>query len=117
MKKDGVWVFNVRHSKTMAGVRVVPVHDRLGWVLEEAQTTGKERLFLEAIENPEGSGAYPTPSRHFTKLKEAQGLTRKGLKFHSLRKNFVFCSISNDNISKGAFLELRKECEVSSHMP
>lgn len=93
---DGVWFFNIHVSKTDAGVRKTPLHDRLIWLVER-----KRKLESQKGTNaPQSDRIWPTfkprgpdkkpgadASRKFKHHKKAKGFTGRELAFHSFRSN------------------------------
>jgi integrase len=86
---DGVVFFDVTVSKSEAGVRRVPVHSRLGWLMERRREKGAIWPELKA------GGPDKKRSWYFTKrfgvFRRGRGIVGAGLKFHSFRKNTVQC--------------------------
>ena len=87
--RDGVHYFDVKDAKTKAGIREVPVHPALGWLLKRPKRHPSERIWLTF--NPEGPGKKPgaDASREFSYFKKARGFASRRKTFHSFRKNVV----------------------------
>lgn len=102
-KKDGFWVFRVMQSKTLAGVREVPVSaDILDGLGLEEFLKGKTSAFKYMQRDGKGTGNAVGKkfSRHLEELK----ISREKLVFHSLRK------FTNDFFMRnGVSLEARSQ--------
>lgn len=85
----GVHYFDVTDAKTLAGIREVPVHAALGWLLKRPKRHPSERIW--STFNPEGPGKKPgaDASREFSSFKMALGFGSRTKAFHSFRKNVV----------------------------
>jgi integrase len=79
--------FNVDDAKTPAGVRQVPVHPALSWLLHRKGS--KEDCRIWPAFNEEGVGKKPgaDASREFSTFKLARGFSSRSKAFHSFRKN------------------------------
>lgn len=78
----------IHDSKTAAGVRQVPVHPALSWLLKRKRGSADNRVW--AMFNPEGPGKKPgaDASREFSRFKAQRGFSKDRQKtFHSFRKN------------------------------
>ena len=102
-KKDGFWVFKVVQSKTLAGIREIPIS---AYILEamgfEDFIKGKSALFKYKSRDGKGTGnaAGKKFSRHLEDLK----ISREKLVFHSIRK------FSNEFFMRnGVSLEVRSQ--------
>ncbi|WP_057883082.1 tyrosine-type recombinase/integrase [Tsuneonella troitsensis] len=88
-KADGVPFIQVTDAKTVAGVRRVPLHPRLSWLLkrQDAKPTGR----IWPGFNPEGPGkkAGADAGKEFSRFKLALGFDDRRKVFHSFRKNVV----------------------------
>ncbi|WP_431855004.1 DUF6538 domain-containing protein [Azospirillum sp.] len=91
-QENGIWHFDIVASKSDAGVRPVPLHDKLMWLLDRRANDPKQRLWPQL--KPGGpdeklswnaSKAFST----FRRDREVIGVGRKA--FHSFRKNVVRC--------------------------
>lgn len=96
-QEDGVWYFDIIASKSEAGVRVVPVHSRLMWLLDRRGNDGNEYIWPELKPGgPDGKRSWSFTSL-FTTYRRAQGVTdidrskRYRKAFHSFRKNATRC--------------------------
>jgi integrase len=87
---DGIAYFDVTHAKTEAGVRRVPIHSKLAWLVARRKgRTAEERLWPEF--SPEGPGKKPSgdAGKLFSRHKLSLGFDSRTKVFHSFRKNFV----------------------------
>jgi integrase len=87
-QEEGVWCFHVLDAKTPAGIRSVPIHDALGWLLRKPRGADDEPLWPGF--NPEGPGKSRGDdlSRLFGRYKDALGF-KTGKTFHGFRKTFT----------------------------
>lgn len=87
---DGIECFDLRKSKTRAGVRVVPVHSGLSEVVE-GRTKGEGSFWPEFAEltNESVSKRFATYRRKHGIDETIEGRRRALTNFHSLRKTFV----------------------------
>ncbi|WP_423140656.1 tyrosine-type recombinase/integrase [Parablastomonas sp. CN1-191] len=84
----GVYYFQIDDSKTAAGVRQVPVHRALEWLLKRERGRAEDRVW--STFNLEGPGKKPgaDASREFSRFKAQRGFGGDRQKtFHSFRKN------------------------------
>lgn len=98
-QEDGIWFFDITASKSDAGIRVVPIHSSLSWLIE--RRIKKVKGYIWSSLTPTGPdkkmGQYV--SKEFGKLRTELGLTRSSapgvpngsLAFHSFRKNVIQC--------------------------
>lgn len=86
---DGVSYFHVTDAKTAAGLRRVPVHSQLGWLVKRSEGKAAGRIWPEF--NPEGPGkkAGADAGKEFSRFKLALGFADRQKVFHSFRKNVV----------------------------
>jgi integrase len=86
-KVEGVWCFHIADSKTVAGIRRVPVHQSLAWLLKRKPDDGDGKPIWPTF-NPEGPGNSRGDdlSRLFGRYKTGLGFGRQRT-FHSFRKN------------------------------
>ncbi|WP_440977853.1 DUF6538 domain-containing protein [Sphingomonas pseudosanguinis] len=79
--------FQVVDAKTPAGIRQVPVHPALGWLLARDRSDHSARIWPGF--NEEGVGKKPgaDASREFSSFKLGRGFTSRTKTFHSFRKN------------------------------
>ncbi|MFC4351689.1 DUF6538 domain-containing protein [Fodinicurvata halophila] len=93
-QEDGIWYFDIIAAKSEAGVRVVPVHNRLAWLLERRSNDPAERVWPELTPGgPDGKYGWKV-SKQFTVHRRAAGIEgddRWRTAFHSLRKNVTRC--------------------------
>jgi integrase len=86
---DGVTVFDVKASKTAAGVRKVPVHPRLLWLLTRRGPS--EQLIWPDLKpgGPDGKLNWYF-SKVFTRFRVDRGVEEAGkISFHSARSNVI----------------------------
>jgi len=88
-ESGGVTFFQVMDAKTTAGVRQVPVHPRLAWLILRKSGDADARIWPGF--NPEGPGkkAGADAGKEFSRFKLALGFTDRRKVFHSFRKNVV----------------------------
>jgi integrase len=88
-EEDGqsITYFRVDDAKTAAGIRDVPVHPALGWLLQRPRGADDDRIWPNF--NEEGVGKKPgaDASREFSRFKASRGFTSRRKSFHSFRKN------------------------------
>lgn len=80
--------FQIDAAKTPAGIRQVPVHCALAWLLQRPRGPADQRIW--ATFNPEGPGRKPgaDASREFSRFKAQRGFRdQRDKTFHSFRKN------------------------------
>lgn len=79
--------FQVVDAKTPAGVRQVPVHPTLSWLLARERINSSARIWPGF--NEEGVGKKPgaDASREFSTFKLGRGFSSRTKTFHSFRKN------------------------------
>ncbi|MBK5912329.1 hypothetical protein CCR85_12610, partial [Rhodothalassium salexigens] len=84
---DGVWFFDITAAKTEAGVRQVPVHSALSWLVERKRSGKAGRIWPRF--RPEGPGQKPgeNASRRFGYFKKTRGFEDRWKAFHSFRRN------------------------------
>lgn len=85
----GIWFFDITDAKTPAGIRQVPLHDRLLWLTKRQQGKPDDRIWPRF--NPEGPHKKPgeDASKMFGDFKRKLGFTSSEKTFHSFRKNFT----------------------------
>lgn len=91
IKRSGsVTYMDVTDAKTAAGVRKVPVHPALSWLVRKAETGSPEARIWPRF-NDEGPGKKPSgdAGKVFSSLKIARGFDTRMKVFHSFRKNVV----------------------------
>ena len=90
--------------KTASSRRGIPIHQTLfdlgfGDFLDFRRASGEKRLFPE-IEKAKDDGSWSKQfSKHFKRFREFAGVTRAGVKFHSLRHN-VEDALRNADVRK-----------------
>ena len=79
--------FQIGDAKTPAGVRQVPLHPALAWILEREKGQAEQRLWPNF--NDEGPGKKPgaDAGREFSTFKLARGFRDRKKAYHSFRKN------------------------------
>jgi integrase len=85
---NAITYFEIDDAKTPAGIRQVPVHAKLKWLLDRERGQADERIWPTF--NPEGPGKKPgaDASREFSRFKTERGFGGDRQKtFHSFRKN------------------------------
>ena len=113
LKKDqlkvsgkGVHYIEIRDSKTLAGIRQVPLHPFIVEHLATFIEGKKDKLFKYA--EKEGKGTGNAVGKKFARNLESAGVTRDKLVFHSLRK-----FVNNELLRSGVSLEHR--CQLIGH--
>lgn len=82
-----IFYFEIHDSKTPSGVRQVPVHSSLNWLIGRLSEAAVGRIWPNF--NKEGPGKRPgaDASRMFSTFKLARGFKDRRKTFHSFRKN------------------------------
>ena len=113
LKKDqfkvspaGVNYITIRDSKTLAGIREVPLHPFVFNTIKEFINSKTEKIF-KYVEK-EGKGTGNAVGKKFARNIESSGITRDKLVFHSLRK-FVNNELLKDKVS------LEHRCQFIGH--
>lgn len=106
VSSTGVNYLTIRDSKTLAGIREVPIHP---WVFNRIQSfidkkTDKVFKYVEV----EGKGTGNAVGKKFARNVESAGITREKLVFHSLRK-FVNNELLRNKVS------LEHRCQLIGH--
>jgi site-specific recombinase XerD len=113
LKKDQLKVsgkrvhyIEIRDSKTLAGIRQVPLHP---FIVEHLATfiDGKKDKLFKYVEK-EGKGTGNAVGKKFARNLDSAGITREKLVFHSLRK-----FVNNELLRNGVSLENR--CQLIGH--
>ncbi|MBB4286754.1 site-specific integrase [Roseospira goensis] len=93
-QEDGIWFFDITAAKSVAGIRVVPVHDALGWLVARRPTSGADLAnpIWPVLKpgGPDGKRSWYM-TKAFGTFRRSRGITDKGKVFHSFRKNAVQC--------------------------
>lgn len=94
---SGVNYFHVRDSKTIAGIRKVPIYDNLWYAFKPFLDTKKDKVFkyLEI----DGKGSGNAVGKKFSRHMDIVKVTREKLVFHSLRK-FFNNTFKNEKVPK-----------------
>lgn len=113
LKKDqfkispsGVNYITIRDSKTLAGIREVPIHPFVFNRIEEFIESKTDKVF-KYIEK-DGKGTGNAVGKKFARNIESAGITREKLVFHSLRK-----FVNNELLKNKVSLEHR--CQFIGH--
>jgi integrase len=89
--RDGVWYFDITEAKSEAGVRPVPVHSKLRWLLKRRPKRGAGQVWPELKPGgPDGKRSHYY-SKQFTEWRRKSGVNGAGKVFHSFRKCVVQC--------------------------
>lgn len=89
-KEEGIDFIDITKAKTANGIRKVPLHPRLQWLVTRAKNAKPdERIWPKFV--PEGPGARPgrDAGKEFSRFKAGLGFTDRLKAFHSFRKNVV----------------------------
>jgi integrase len=98
-QENGIWFIDITKAKSDAGVRIVPIHDDLEWLISRKLQRSTGRLWPNLRpQGPDGRLAQYV-SKEFGKLRQKRGLVRTSapgvprgrLSFHSFRKNVTDC--------------------------
>lgn len=104
--KNGTNYITIRDSKTMAGIREVPLHPHIAKYMDDFMTGKTDKVFK--YEETDGKGTGNAVGKKFARNVEAARLTREKLVFHSLRK-FVNNELLKDRVS------LEHRCQFIGH--
>jgi integrase len=88
-RADGVPYFQVTDAKTVAGIRRVPVHPRLAWLLKRQKDGMVGRIWPGFNREGPGKKAGADAGKEFSRFKLALGFDDRRRVFHSFRKNVV----------------------------
>lgn len=81
---------HVAESKTPAGVRDIPLHPLLVPLVQHLKKTSSDVYLLPGLVGAgEDNKRGHTASKQFTRLRRKLGVTEPGVRFHSLRANFI----------------------------
>lgn len=106
LSPNGVNYITIRDSKTLAGIREVPIHPLVFNRIEEFIESKTDKVF-KYIEK-EGKGTGNAVGKKFARNIESAGITREKLVFHSLRK-----FVNNELLKNKVSLEHR--CQFIGH--
>ena len=81
--------FDVDDAKTLAGIRQVPVHPALGWLLRRTRGDAEARIWPDFNGEGPGKKAGADAGREFSRFKTGCGFLDRQKVFHSFRKNVV----------------------------
>lgn len=84
--EDGIYYFDVIDPKTPAGLRHVPMHSRLAWLLEQFGKPG-DRIWPRFNKEGPSKKAGSDASKLFSDYKLKLGFKSRQKTFHSFRKN------------------------------
>ncbi len=87
-KVEGVWCFLLADTKTKAGIRRVPVHNSLGWLLQRDRGADADPIWPGFNREGPADSRGEDLSRLFGAYKKGLGFER-GKTFHSFRKNLT----------------------------
>lgn len=102
----GTHYITIRDSKTLAGIREVPLHPYLTAHMAIFMSDKTDKIFK--YKEKEGKGAGNAVGKMFARNLESARITRDKLVFHSLRKY-----VNNELMNKGVSLECR--CQFIGH--
>lgn len=94
-QEEGVWCFDITKAKSEAGVRTVPVHSKLVWLMDRRSEDPKDHVWPElAVGGPDKKHSWKftgefTKHRRLCGVDDVVGRYRKS--FHSFRKNATRC--------------------------
>ncbi|MPT11389.1 MAG: hypothetical protein E2578_15415 [Comamonas sp.] len=94
---NGVNYFHIRDSKTLAGVRKVPIYDELWKAFKPFFDSKTDKIFK--YREIDGKGAGNAVGKKFSRHMGLVKVTREKLVFHSLRK-FLNNTFKNEKVPK-----------------
>lgn len=87
LEEDGIWFFDIVDAKSPAGVRQVPLHSELEWLLKRRPDDHEKQIWPDAKPGgPDGKHNWYL-SKRFTEIRRKRGITDPDVVFHSFRKN------------------------------
>ncbi|MFP0195967.1 tyrosine-type recombinase/integrase [Pseudomonas sp. PHC1] len=92
---DGVTMFDIVDSKTVAGIRSVPVHPKLTALVDRLAKASKDGYLVPTDSNNKYGIRSDALSKAFGRLKTAMGFDRTRV-FHSIRATFVTSLVRAD---------------------
>lgn len=95
--EEGLNYFNIRDSKTLAGIRKVPVYDELWKVFKPYFYTKTDKIFK--YREVDGKGSGNAVGKKFSRHMDLVNVKREKLVFHSLRK-FLNNTFKNEKVPK-----------------
>lgn len=103
--EGGIPYINITDAKTPAGVRKVPIHPVLTWLVGRSKTVGQGALW--STFNPEGPGAKrgADAGKEFTRHKQSAGFHTRNKAFHSFRKN-VTQQMERAQVAEGEWAQI-----------
>ena len=102
----GIHYITIRDSKTLAGIREVPLHPHLVSQIAEFTKDKNDKIFK--YKEKDGKGAGNAVGKMFAENLKSANITRDKLVFHSLRKY-----VNNELMKSGVNLEHR--CQFIGH--
>ena len=106
VSEKGTHYITIRDSKTLAGIREVPLHPYLTAYMAIYMDNKDDKIFK--YKEKDGKGAGNAVGKMFARNLESAKITRDKLVFHSLRKY-----VNNELMKKGVSLEHR--CQFIGH--
>lgn len=106
VSSNGVNYITIRDSKTLAGIREVPLHPLIYKKIKEFINSKTDKIFKYV--EIDGRGTGNAVGKKFARNIESAGITRDKLVFHSLRK-FVNNELLRDKVS------LEHRCQFIGH--
>ncbi|MFA7945133.1 tyrosine-type recombinase/integrase [Pseudomonas brenneri] len=88
IKPDGIESFDIVDSKTVAGIRVVPVHPALTRIVERLKNDSKDGYLIPSDSKNKYGIRSDALSKAFGRLKESKGYGSQHV-FHSIRKTVI----------------------------
>ncbi|MFF7861059.1 tyrosine-type recombinase/integrase [Pseudomonas monteilii] len=85
---DGVQSFDITDSKTVAGIRVVPVHPALTNLVQRLMTDSQDGYLVPSDSKNKYGNRSDLHSKAFGRLKKSQGFGSRHV-FHSIRKTAI----------------------------
>ena len=87
--ESGIPFLRVLDAKTSAGIRNVPLHPRLSWLVDRAGGSPDERVWPTFNAEGPGKKAGADAGKEFSRFKLSRGFGERRKSFHSFRKNVV----------------------------
>jgi integrase len=98
--EDGVPCLNIRDSKTAAGIRLVPVHNKLRPILARITDETEDGYLVSGVKSAGGADRRADViGKRFGRIKTKQGMPQAKV-FHSYRKTFI-TKLEKASVSEG----------------
>jgi integrase len=97
--------FNILDSKTLAGIREVPIHSKLEPLVKRLKETSKDGYLLSGLTFNKYGDRSNNVGKKFGKLKTELGYETRTHVFHSIRKTLVTL-LENAGVSEGVTADI-----------